>query len=64
MRRVVWRCWILVILAVSAMAVLSAALGARPSPATAITIAADEIVLACSIALALPIWLVLGGRRR
>ncbi len=64
MRRVVWTFWILVSLAVSAMGVLSAALGAPASPATGITVAASGIVLAGSIALALRIWLALGGRRR
>ena len=58
-----WTFWILVIPIVSAMRVLSAALGARPSPTTGIT-AASGIVLVSSIALALRIWLVLGSRRR
>jgi len=63
-RRVQWTFSILVILAVSAMGALSAALAARPSPTIGIAVAASGIVPAGSIALALWIWLVLWSRRR
>jgi beta-phosphoglucomutase-like phosphatase (HAD superfamily) len=54
----------LVILAVAAMGLLSAALKARPSPATGLVVAASGTVLATAGALALRIWWVIGGRGR
>ncbi len=64
MRRVMWRFWALLALAVVAMGVLSAALQARPSPATWLVVAGSGTVLVTASALALRIWWVVGGRGR
>jgi hypothetical protein len=56
--------WALVAVAVVAMGVLSAALQARPGPATGLVVAASGIVLAAAGGLALRIWWVVGGRGR
>ncbi len=64
MSRVMWTFWVLVTLAVVAMGVLSAALEARPSPGTGLMVAVSGTVLAAASALALRIWLVVGGRGR
>jgi len=64
MRRVTATFWALVAVAVAAMGVLSAALQARPSPATGLVVAASGTVLITANALALRIWWVVGGRGR
>jgi hypothetical protein len=64
MRRVLGTFWALVALAVAAMGVLSAALQARPGPATGLAVAASGTVLAVPSALALRIWWVVRGRGR
>jgi len=64
MRRVLGTFWALVALAVVAMGVLSAALQARPSPATGLVVAGSGTALVTASALALRIWLVVGGRGR
>jgi hypothetical protein len=64
MSRVIWRFWALVVIAVAAMGVLSAALQARPSPGTGLVVAASGAVLVAASGLALRIWWVVGGRGR
>jgi len=64
MSRVMWTFWALVTLAVVAMGLLSAALEARPSPATGLVVAGSGTVLITASALALRIWWVVGGRER
>ena len=64
MSRVMWTFWALVTLAVVAMGLLSAALEARPSPATGLVVAASGTLLAAASGLALRIWWVVGGRGR
>jgi hypothetical protein len=64
MRRVMWRFWTLLAVAVVAMGVLSAALQAHPSPGTGLVVAASGTVLVTASGLALRIWWVVGGRGR
>ncbi len=64
MRRVMWRFWTLLAVAVVAMGVLSAALQARPGPGTGLVVAASGAVLVAASGLALRIWWVVGGRGR
>jgi len=64
MSRVMGTFWSLVTLAVVAAGVLSAALQARPSPATGLVVAASGTLLAAASGLALRIWWVVGGRGR
>jgi hypothetical protein len=64
MRRVTATFWALVALAVAAMGVLSAAMQARPGPATGLAVAASGTLLVTASGLALRIWWVVGGRGR